>query len=178
MKRIGLMMMAIVASLVFVGGTLADEKKATSEKMGAKQAVSAEKQSNIVSVNRFIGMDIHNQQGETIGEVQDLVLNRQNGQIDYVVVSKGGFWGVGEERHAVPFKAFKTTPEGDALTLTIDENKLANAPKLERGMSEAEYSRQINEYYGQAPAFEGAGQEKGMTGEKEHKMEKEQKKDY
>lgn len=175
MKRIGLMMVAILASLVFVGGSFAAGKEATSEKMGSKQAVSAEKQSNIVSVNRFIGMDINNQQGETIGEVQDLVLNRQSGQIDYVVVSKGGFWGVGEERHAVPFKAFKPAPEGNALTLTIDENRLANAPKLKEGMSEAEYSRQINEYYGQAPYFEGAGQEKGM-GEKEQKMHKEEKK--
>jgi sporulation protein YlmC with PRC-barrel domain len=176
MKRIGMMFVAIMASLVFVGGPLAAGKEATSEKMGSKQAMSAEKHGNIVSANRFIGTDIHNKQGETIGEVQDLVLNRQNGQVDFVVVSKGGLWGVGEERFAVPFKAFKATPEGDALTLTIDENKLANAPKLEEGMNEAEYSRRINEYYGQAPAFEGTG-EKGMTGEKEQKMQKEHKKE-
>jgi len=175
MKRIGMMMVAFVASLIFVGGSLAAGNEATS-KMSPKSEASAQKFGKIVSANRLIGMDINNQQGDKIGEVQDLALNRQSGQIDYIVVSTGGFWGVGEERHAVPFKALKSSPEANALTLTFDEKKLTNAPKLKEGMSEAEYSRQVNEYYGQAPSFEGQTQEKGMTGEKENKMHKEQNK--
>ena len=175
MRRIGMIAIAIMASLVFAGGTFAAGKETPSEKESSKQAAMVEESGNIVSANRFIGWDVKDQRGENIGEVKDLLIDRQNGQIGYIVLSKGGFFGVGDKQYTVPFSAFKTGPEAGSLMLTVDESKLANAPKREPGVSDEEFGRRIHEYYGQAPYWEGTGtREPGMM--QESPLEKPQQK--
>lgn len=162
MKRFGTIALAIITSFVFAGGVFAAGKEHTSEKWSSKQAASVEESGPIVSANRFIGWDVKDQRGETIGEVKDLLLDRENGQIGYIVLSKGGFMGVGDKQYTVPFGAFKTGTEAGSLTLTVDEKKLANTPKREPGMSDREYGRRIHEYYGQAPYWESTGTHRPM----------------
>lgn len=188
MKRIVMIMLALLASLSFAGGPLAAGMESGQEKMGTMgtmhESLGAmtghEEMGNVVSANRLIGLDVKNQKGEIIGEVQDLMLDRASGRIGYVVLSKGAVLGVGEERYAVPFGAFKAGPETSFLVLTIDEKKLANAPRMEQGMDATEYGRRINEYYGQAPFWEGTGDlERRMTPEQPmEKMQKEEMKGY
>ena len=60
-----------------------------------------------IRASKLIGMNIHNSQGESVGEVNDIVIDSRSGKIRYAAVTYGGFLGVGNKMFAVPFEAFK-----------------------------------------------------------------------
>ena len=61
-----------------------------------------------------IGMNVKNSQGEALGKIHDLVLNFDDADIAYVVISSGGLLGVGDTLHAVPWKALSLNSQADA----------------------------------------------------------------
>ena len=68
--------------------------------------------------------------GEALGEIHDLVLNFDNGNIAYVVISSGGLLGVGDTLRAVPWKALSLNSQADGFTLNMDQTAWKNAPSF------------------------------------------------
>lgn len=81
-------------------------------------------------VSKIIGSDVRNTRGERIGDIEDLILDR-NGNVSHAVVSTGGFLGIGDRLHAVPWALIQTPPGRDFRVLDIDKNRLKNAPNFD-----------------------------------------------
>jgi sporulation protein YlmC with PRC-barrel domain len=77
--------------------------------------------------SKIIGTNVRNRQGEKIGDVEDIVLDR-TGNVAYAVVSTGGFLGIGDRLHAVPWKALQPVANEDHFVLDIDRKRLQAAP--------------------------------------------------
>ncbi len=84
----------------------------------------------IYRVSKIIGSDVRNLQGEKVGDIKDVVLDRQ-GMVSYAVVSTGGFLGMGNRMHAVPWSALRSVPGRDHRVLDIDKERLKQAPSFE-----------------------------------------------
>lgn len=88
--------------------------------------------SNIHRASEIIGMNVMTPNNEdTIGEVDDLVLDAQTGKIRYAAVSVGGFLGIGDKMVAVPWQSFKQLRDEDGdmyLSLDTTKEKLERAP--------------------------------------------------
>ena len=67
---------------------------------------------------------------DVLGEIEDLVLDPRTGRLDYVVVSRGGFLGLGEEQVAVPWQALRATPDFASFVLPVSEEAMDGAPAL------------------------------------------------
>jgi sporulation protein YlmC with PRC-barrel domain len=74
------------------------------------------------------GMEVKNHLGENLGEIQDLVLDLPSGRISYVVLSVGGFLGVGEKYIAIPPSVFTVAPGGEKVVLHADKSRIQGAP--------------------------------------------------
>lgn len=98
---------------------------------------------------------IHNFAGEDLGKVDDLVLDLHSGRIVYVVVSLGGFLGIGDKLFAVPWELFSVRPGEPQLFLDIDRVMLEDAPSFERSrwpdMASEAWSDSIRLHYSQKP---------------------------
>lgn len=55
-----------------------------------------------LSMSTIIDADVQSQNGETIGEIEDLIVDRR-GRITHAIIDVGGFLGIGEKQVAVPF---------------------------------------------------------------------------
>jgi len=77
-------------------------------------------------ISKILGTDVRNKTGDKIGEVRDLVVDG-SGTIRLAIVSTGGFVGVGDRLHAVPWDALALGPKDD-LILDIDKGRLQAAP--------------------------------------------------
>jgi sporulation protein YlmC with PRC-barrel domain len=77
-------------------------------------------------ISKVIGSDVRNKAGEKIGDIRDLVVD-DNGTIKLAIVSTGGFLGVGDRMHAVPWDALTLGPNDDHV-LDIDRARLQAAP--------------------------------------------------
>lgn len=85
-------------------------------------------------VSRIIGVNVRNNQNESVGEVEDLVMDRQ-GEVKAAIISVGGFLGIGERWVAVNYDSLNMMPDGNnwrvVLNTTRDQMKTAPEFKYE-----------------------------------------------
>lgn len=101
------------------------------ERIAAAEPVTELQQRGIVTVDNVIGADVRNLQDERLGSVDDIVLDPETGAVSYVVVARGGFFGVGEDHVAVPWQRFSATPDFNTLVLNVPEDALEQAPEID-----------------------------------------------
>jgi sporulation protein YlmC with PRC-barrel domain len=122
---------------------------------------------HLMKGSTFIGSDVENPQGQNLGDVKDVVIDRSSGRIAYAVVSFGGFLGMGEKLFAVPWGAF-TQPKADkdTLVLDVDKERLKNAPGFDTHnwpqMASQEWVTSLYSYYN-VPPYWTASAEAPMT---------------
>jgi sporulation protein YlmC with PRC-barrel domain len=85
-----------------------------------------------LTTSSIIGNKVYNGQDENLGEVREIMVNLQDGRIEYVVIEFGGFLGIGEKYFAVPFKALKIDTERHAFILNQRKEVLENAPGFDK----------------------------------------------
>jgi sporulation protein YlmC with PRC-barrel domain len=92
--------------------------------------------SKIHRASEVIGLNVMTPDNEdTIGEVDDLVLDADSGTIRYAAVSVGGFLGIGDKMVAVPWKSFECRKDEDGnsyLSLDTTKEKLEKAPGFDQ----------------------------------------------
>ena len=104
-----------------------------------------------------IGKTVLNNQDEKLGKVEDLALDVESGRIVQVVLSTGGFIGIGDTLTAVPPGALHCDAAHKVLHLDADKEKLTGAPKFETSRwaeySDSNHLAAVYRYYGEEPAF-------------------------
>jgi sporulation protein YlmC with PRC-barrel domain len=106
--------------------------------------------------SEVIGLNVMTPDNEdTIGEVNDLVLDSEKGTIRYAAVSVGGFLGIGDKLVAVPWKAFECRKDEDGntyLSLDTTKEKLEKAPGFDQSnwpdFGNETWSTENDRYYG------------------------------
>jgi hypothetical protein len=73
-------------------------------------------------------LSVKNLQDEKLGKVENLIVDLSAGRIVAVIVSSGGFLGMGDELSAVPPTALRMNPDRDALQLDTTKEALSSAP--------------------------------------------------
>jgi sporulation protein YlmC with PRC-barrel domain/Cu/Ag efflux protein CusF len=81
----------------------------------------------------FIGSNVENSQGESLGKIDDLVINPADGQIIYAALSYGSILGLGGKLFAVPWEALQLQSDGKTFALNIVKEELENAPGFDKG---------------------------------------------
>jgi sporulation protein YlmC with PRC-barrel domain len=114
-----------------------------------------------IETSKFIGRPVKSAQGDEIGTVKDIVLDRNTGCLAYTVLSTtgGGGGGGGGTRVtgggkmvAVPWAVYSPSTDPNVLTVTVERDRIYNAPAFDYARVE-EYSRpdyinNVYSYYG------------------------------
>jgi hypothetical protein len=101
------------------------------------------------------GAHVRNFAGEDLGKVDELVVDFDSGRIAYVIVAVGGFLGIGEKLHAVPWDLFTVRMDDHEFLVDVDKQMLLDAPGFERGqwpdMGDARWGDGIRSHFSQKP---------------------------
>lgn len=115
--------------------------------------------SNVISAKKVQGTRIVNRQGDELGHVEDLMIDKMTGRIVYAVLTHGGILGIGEKHFALPWEALSYSSEQEAYLLDIDLELLRAAPGFRRDqapdMADRRWGEQIHQYYGYEPYWDG-----------------------
>jgi sporulation protein YlmC with PRC-barrel domain len=86
-----------------------------------------------IRASKVIGTTVKDSAGQRLGEVKDVVLDKQSNSILFGVMSFGGVLGMGEKYHPVPWAALDYDESENAyvINLTKDQLKAAPADSLE-----------------------------------------------
>ena len=66
--------------------------------------------------SQLVGSKVYNNANDNIGSIEDIIL-KPDGSIDEVVLSVGGFLGMGDKYVAVPFSDLKISRDGSSLKI-------------------------------------------------------------
>ena len=105
-----------------------------------------------LTANSIIGDAIENFQGESLGHIDDLMVNLETGQVEYAVVEYGSFLGIGGKLFAIPFNELKVNEEKECFVVNRDVEYLKNAPGFDQNHwpdtnDHTEYLKQVASYY-------------------------------
>ncbi len=107
--------------------------------------------------SELMDKEVHDQQGNELGSVNDLVISRE-GEIEFLVVSEGdGLLGLGEdELTPIPFDKVDLdafTEEDDAIVVQIDQQQFTEAPSFSddqwETFTQGEMDQEVRGYYGE-----------------------------
>ncbi|MDA8163584.1 MAG: PRC-barrel domain-containing protein [Desulfobacteraceae bacterium] len=153
--------MALTTGVMAAGEYSSGSSQSSTSSGAAMQSPSAQQEQAVKSTNKLIGKAVKGSQGQDIGNVSDIMIDTQTGQVAYALVSAGGVLGMGENQYIVPWNALHTDPTTDTLTLNMSAEQLKNAPKGQT-VANREQARKIFQFYGVAPYWEQGAQQQQM----------------
>jgi len=84
-----------------------------------------------ILASKVTGTAVFNTAGESIGQVQDVVLDKMSDKILFAVVGFGGFLGIGEKYHPLPWSQLDYDENRGGYVVSLSREQLEGAPSYE-----------------------------------------------
>lgn len=81
-----------------------------------------------IRAKKVIGTDVNDPSGKKIGKVEDVVLDKQSNNIMFAVVGFGGFLGMSEKYHPIPWESLDYDEDDSAYVVNFTRQQLESAP--------------------------------------------------
>jgi len=104
-----------------------------------------------IAASKVEGTKVYNLQGEKLGSIDDLVIDKASGQVRYAALEFGGFLGMGTDIYPVPWSRLKYDTGNDGYVIDLDKTQLEGAPRYAQGADPeytGDYGRKVYDYYG------------------------------
>ena len=86
---------------------------------------------SLIAAEKVIDTNVYNPQGEKLGDVDDLMIDKLSGRVTYAVLTYGGFLGVGDKKFPLPWSVLTYDTNQGGFVINLDKETLRNAPTLE-----------------------------------------------
>src|SRR5512132_430989 len=108
----------------------------------------------LIAADKVKGTSVYNQQGDKLGNVDDIMIDKVSGRAIYAIMSFGGFLGMGEKQHPLPWSALTYDESKGGFVVNLDKKQLEAAPTIddEDFKWTPDYGRSVDKYYG-APTY-------------------------
>ena len=107
--------------------------------------------SSVISSERVEGTDVYNPDGDKLGTIDDLMIDKISGQVRYAVMEFGGFLGIGTDRYPIPWRLLSYDTGLGGYVVPLSTPQLEGAPRYSNEAVPAfddVYGAAINRYYG------------------------------
>ncbi|HZP86877.1 MAG TPA: PRC-barrel domain-containing protein [Burkholderiales bacterium] len=142
----------VMGTAVYAANTSDSPNNAAQQNSASAQQNQQGRTAGSMRASKLIGMPVRNAQGEDLGKVQDLVIDVNNGDVYYAVLSFGGWMSMGDKLFAYPLRVFGLADNANQLVLNIDKQKLKDAPGFEANRwpewGRDRYRAEVDRYYG------------------------------
>ena len=102
--------------------------------------------------DQLVGTDARDPSNQALGSVQDIVMSPHTDKIAYLVIGRGGIFGIGEAYVPVPWTDFKASSGMSVLVLDTTEKAMETAPHVNpnqptTGGGFAQLSQEVDTYW-------------------------------
>lgn len=81
-----------------------------------------------ITASRVMGTEVYNSAGDHIGTIKDIMLEKTSNGIMFAVIAFGGFLGIGEKYHAVPWSMLDYDKDHGGYVVPFTREQLEAAP--------------------------------------------------
>jgi sporulation protein YlmC with PRC-barrel domain len=132
------------------------------------QTTTSSSSSGYLQTSKIIGTKVKTAQGEEVGVVKDVVLDRSSGCMAYTVLSAGstGTRVTGQSKMvAVPWSVYSVSPDMSYLTVSVERDRIYNAPVFEYSrISDTSYTTGVYSHFGVSAGVGISGGTTNTTG--------------
>ncbi len=114
------------------------------------EGVAIDETTRLIASNKVEGTAVYNQEGEHLGSVYNFMVDKVSGQVAYAVMSFGGFLGLGDSYHPLPWKALRYDTKLGGYVVDLDRDRLAGAPSYRGGedpFADPAFGPKLTDYY-------------------------------
>jgi len=109
---------------------------------------------SLIAADKVNGTTVYNPNGEKLGEIEDIMIDKASGRAIYAIMSFGGFLGIGEKHHPIPWSTLKYDRQLEGYVVDMTREQLEGAPAYDTDELDwtPDYGRRVDQYY-KAPSY-------------------------
>lgn len=123
----------------------------TYESSSSTSGVDLNETNRLIASNKVEGTAVYDPNGEKIGSVYNFMVDKTSGKVSYAVMSFGGFLGIGESYHPLPWDTLKYDTGLGGYLVNVTRDQLEGGPSYTRDddpWTDPEYGRRVHGHYG------------------------------
>jgi sporulation protein YlmC with PRC-barrel domain len=113
----------------------------------------------LIESDRVEGTNVYDPDGNKVGSIKRLMIEKLTGKVSYAVMTFGGFLGLGEKEHTVPWDKLDYDTGLEGYRTDITEEQLQGAPSFYRerdySWSDRDQERELHNYWGSRYYWDG-----------------------
>jgi hypothetical protein len=109
---------------------------------------------SLLATAKTEGLKVRTRDGDALGSIHSLMIDKRSGQSTYAVISIGGFLGMNKSFYPLPFELIAYNAVEDDYVVTTDRRLLEGGPSWANNPPEFNqaYADRVASYYGVASA--------------------------
>lgn len=88
--------------------------------------------SSVISSDKVNGTAVYNPNGEKLGSIDHLMIDKLSGQVRYAVMEFGGFLGIGTDRYPLPWNSMKYDTGLEGYVVSLSRSSSRTRPAMRR----------------------------------------------
>ena len=117
----------------------------------ARQPVETDETNRLISSEKVDGTAVYNGGGQHLGSIHHLMIDKFSGHVEYAVMSFGGFLGIGESYHPLPWGTLTYNTSLGGYCVDLDRPRLERSPYYTMSdppnWSDRTYRDRIDQYW-------------------------------
>ncbi len=112
---------------------------------------------HLIAANQVQGTAVYSLDGGKVGSLYDVMIDKRSGRIAYAVLSFGGFLGIGDRYHPLPWEKLRYDTDRGGYVVDIDPDVLEGAPSYSDATNfwaDEASGRGVYTYYGIHPFWD------------------------
>src|ERR1700742_3604284 len=92
---------------------------------------------SLISASKGKGTTVYNLAGESLGSIDDIMVDKRSGHVAYAIMSFGGFLGIGNDYHPLPWSVLNYDTQKGGYVVNLNRSQLEKAPTYKAGTNPA-----------------------------------------
>ena len=113
--------------------------------------LAADETNRLISSEKVESTAVYDRTGQNLGSIHHVMIDKYTGQVAYAVMSFGGFLGIGESYHPLPWKTLTYDTRLGGYVTDVTRVRLEGAPSYRASdmpnWSDRSYTDRIDKYW-------------------------------
>jgi hypothetical protein len=116
-------------------------------------AAALEENRDLIESDRVEGTPVYRSNGDHIGHIERIMIEKVSGKATYAIMHFGGFLGMGEEAYPLPWSVLTYNPSLGGYEVNVSDEQLKSAPAYgdEADWADRNYGKRVSDHYGVPP---------------------------
>jgi sporulation protein YlmC with PRC-barrel domain len=107
--------------------------------------------SSLIGSDKVEGTAVYRPNGDKLGTIERVMIDKLSGKVAYAVMSFGGFLGLGHDHYPIPWSLLRYDTRLEGYVVEMNDEQLKGAPRFTADhpfdWNDSERGRRVHDYY-------------------------------